>query len=116
MKYRVRKSYEPAYAEALIAGKGEKLRYERRATDWPGWIWCTSGNGKSAWVPESWVQLRDEFCVLSRDYSSRELSVKEGEVLEVEMEESGWAWARNSAGDYGWVPADRIDPESKGAG
>lgn len=115
MKYRVSRSYDPENPEALITGKGEKLKFERKPTDWPGWIWCTASNGKASWIPESWAELSGEFCILSRDYNSQELSVKEGETLEVELEESGWAWVRNSAGDYGWVPIERIEPEHKGS-
>jgi uncharacterized protein YgiM (DUF1202 family) len=114
VKYRVKDSYEPAFAEGLVINKGQKLRYERKPTEWAGWIWCTAENGQSAWVPESWVELGDEFCVLSRDYSSRELSIRTGEWIEVELVESGWAWVRNSRDESGWVPEDRIEPEHKG--
>lgn len=40
---------------------------QRRETDWPGWIWCTNDSGKSTWVPESWVQIDGDSCVLRRD-------------------------------------------------
>ena len=48
----------------LGAGSG-MLR--RRETEWPGWIWCTNDSGKSTWVPESWVQIDGDSCVLRRD-------------------------------------------------
>ena len=113
--FQVVSSYRSEYADALVAQKGELLAFDRRPSEWPGWIWCTAASGKAAWVPESWMELSGDSCVLSRDYDSRELSVREGEALEVEFEESGWAWVRNSAGDCGWIPADRIEPERQDA-
>jgi ubiquinone/menaquinone biosynthesis C-methylase UbiE len=41
------------------------------------------------------------------------MSIGEGETLEVELEESGWVWVRNAAGDCGWIPADRIEPDHR---
>jgi uncharacterized protein YgiM (DUF1202 family) len=114
VKYRVTQPHEPEYSEGLIVRKGEKLKYERKPTAWPGWIWCTASNGRTAWVPESWVEFEGGFCVLSRDYNSKELRISEGDVVEVELEESGWAWVRNTAGIHGWVPLDRIAPEREG--
>jgi hypothetical protein len=111
VKYRVSTSYESAHPEALVLKKGERLRFERKPTEWPGWIWCTTEDGKSAWVPESWVEISCDFCVLSRDYNSRELSVRPGDMLELMYKESGWVWARNTEGEDGWIPANRIEPE-----
>ncbi len=110
MKHRVTASYESAYSEALAVGKGERLRFERRPTEWPGWIWCTTEGGRSAWVPESWVTIDGDVCTMSRDYDSRELTVRPDDPVEVLFEESGWARVRNAEGAEGWIPADRISP------
>jgi hypothetical protein len=61
------------------------------------------------------VELGGEFCVLVRDCNSRDPHIREGDAFEAEMEVSGWAWGRNSLGDYGWVPMDRIEPEREGS-
>ena len=113
MKYRVKTSYESAYPEALVVKRGERIRFERKPTEWPGWIWCITEDGKSAWVPESWVEIGGVFCVLSRDYNSRELTVRCGDELDVMHEESGWVWVCNTEGEEGWIPADRIEPEDR---
>ena len=101
-RYRAVKSYESPYEDGVEFGKGERLRYERRESDWPGWLWCTSPAGSEAWVPESWVTLDGETCVLVRDYAARELSLKRGDVVRTRLEESGWVWA--ACGREGWVP------------
>jgi hypothetical protein len=115
MKYRVIKPHDAGNTEAFVVGKGEKLTWERKPTIWAGWLWCTASDGRQAWVPEPWVELRGESCVMLRDYSSRELCVREGESFDVELAESSWAWGRNSSGDYGWVPLDAIEPDSEDA-
>ena len=57
---------------------------QRRETEWPGAIWCANDSGKSTWVPESWVQIDGDSCVLKRDYDATALSVVAREVLTVE--------------------------------
>jgi len=107
-RYRVVKSYESPYTEPLTLPKGERLRWEPRECEWPGWIWCTTAGGASRWVPESWVEQEGEFCALQRDYTATELSVEEGETVTVESEESGWGWATNESGGSGWVPSEHL--------
>jgi hypothetical protein len=103
-RYQAVKSYESPYEDGVEFGKGERLRYERRESDWPGWLWCTSRAGSEAWVPEPGVTLDGENCVLVRDYAARELSLKLGDVVRTRLEESGWVWAAAASGREGWVP------------
>jgi len=44
-RYRVVRSYESPYTEPLTLPKGERLRWEPRECEWPGWIWCTTESG-----------------------------------------------------------------------
>jgi len=44
--FRVIKPHQPSDRDALTARKGERLSFERRETEWPGWIWCTKESGK----------------------------------------------------------------------
>lgn len=108
-KWRAISDHRPETSEPLRVGVGDMLRFERRITEWKGWIWCTTGEGLEAWVPEAWVKVEGEACTMLRDYTSRELTVRKGETLLVEETESGWAWAENSAGERGWVPLDCLE-------
>ena len=110
MHYIVIKSHTASYSEALIASKGRRLRFERKPTEWQGWLWCTAADGKTGWVPESWVEIEDETCTLLRDYTTAELTVAVGEHLEGEIIESGWLWARTEPGAWGWVPMECVRP------
>jgi hypothetical protein len=105
-KYRVVKSYESPFTEPLALPKGERLRWEPRECEWPGWIWCTTEGGESRWVPENWVQKEGEQCVLQRPYTATELSVEESETVTVLLMESGWGWVTNESGQSGWVPLE----------
>ena len=81
--------------------KRNRLRREgeRRETECLGWIWCTNDGGKSARVPENWVEIEGDSRVMKRDYDATELSVGVGAVLTLEFEESGWAWATTVTGE-----------------
>jgi hypothetical protein len=92
----------------LTLPKGERVRWERRESEWPGWIWCTTYSGEARWVPESWVGKEGEYCVLQRPYTATELSVEEGVTVTVLLVESGWAWATNESGQSGWVALDHL--------
>lgn len=97
----------PAESKEFIAGRrGDILSFEARETTYPGWIWCTDEEGKGAWMPEAYLSLGRETCRLVRDYESRELEVKEGAVVHVLEEESGWAWIEDEKDRKGWVPLD----------
>ena len=110
-RYRVVKSYESPYTDPLTLPKGERLRWEPRECEWPGWIWCTNEAGEARWVPESWVEKEGEYCVLQRDYTATELSVEEGETVTVLLMESGWGCAINESGESGWVPLVYLEPK-----
>lgn len=110
MKYRAVKTHQPDPSVRLHLRKGDTLTFERRPTTWKGWIWCTSRDGRSAWVPESWVRLGRDTCTVSRDYDSNELELQEGMHVIGDLTESGWIWARDSLGNRGWAPLDHLEP------
>jgi hypothetical protein len=68
--------------------------------------------GKSAWVPQNWVEIEGDSCVMKRDYNSTELAADVGEVLTVEFEESGWAWVTKEGSESGWVPLVNLGTDS----
>ena len=113
-RYRVVASYDSASPTPITVHAGQRVRYERRDSEWDGWIWCTTASGITGWVPESWATLEGSHAVLRRDYCARELSVKPGSLVSGEIVESGWLWATQEQGDPGWVPLEvleALDPD-----
>ncbi len=97
-------AHAPDPGQPLIVRGGDRLRWERRPTQWEGWLWCEAPNGHDGWVPETYVELDGDECVLQRDYDARELAVPVGETVTVLEAVSGWAFVRTAAGAHGWVP------------
>ena len=112
-RYRSVKEYASPYEEPRVFAKGETVRWERRESNWSGWLWCTSSSGTEAWVPEAWLEIRGDSGSLLHDYTAKELSVRSGDVLVALLEESGWIWARKTTGEEGWVPLDHLEQVSE---
>jgi len=108
MTHTVTKAYTSAYPDPITAKRGDRLVFERRESEWPGWIWCIASGGAAGWIPESWVVIDGDDCVMQRDYTAVELTVAQGDVVTVVRKEAGWAWARNESGEEGWLPLDRL--------
>lgn len=113
--YRVVKAYEGSSGDSLVVREGERLAFERRETEFEGWIWCVNKLGEAGWVPEAWVALEGRFCVMRRDCDSTELTVEVGEELTGAFVESGWMWARKSDGQEGWVPLECVEMIERGS-
>ena len=107
--YRVVRAHEPDHADPLVLKKGEMVPFERRRTVWDGWLWCTKPTGESGWIPESWVTIQGDICVVERDYNAFELAVQPGEMLDAVLTESGWLLAISSTGTAGWVPLECVE-------
>lgn len=107
--YRVVKSHKPASNKPLVVVRGEKLQFERKQTQWKGWLWCVKQNGEKGWVPESWVQLKDDLCIMMRNYDATELQVDPGEILKPLLIEAEWLLAATSDGKQGWVPLNSVE-------
>jgi len=97
------------YKDPLIVKTGEQLAIGERDEDYPGWIWCTNKAGKSGWVPESYLSIDGEKGQINRDYSALELTVGEGDMLDVVINESGWLLCENESGERGWVPGENVE-------
>jgi len=106
---RVIRDYETPYPEPFVIKKGELLVPSVRDSEWEGWIWCKNSEGKSAWVPENYLESSGENAIALQDYDARELSVQEGDLLELIKGEAGWFWCRNIDGQMGWVPGEYIE-------
>ncbi len=97
-------AYESPYPRSIAFARGERLAFERRPSEWEGWIWGTAPDGREAWVPEAWVSIEGGHCTLQRDYDAVELSVEAGDEVVAERFESGFAWVEDARGRRGWVP------------
>ncbi len=108
--YRVVEAYESSLPDPLVLEAGAELRFERRDSEWEGWLWCTDASGKGGWVPEAWLNLDEGTCTLKHDYKALELSVAVGELVNAERVESGWVLGSSARGERGWVPLKCLSP------
>jgi hypothetical protein len=109
MPARVLKSYTTQYPDPIVIQTGDTVTLGRRDTEFPGWIWATSAKtGKSGWVPERFLTIRGEQAESRRDYSARELSVLEGDIVTVVEEVLGWVLVEAESGVRGWVPQNHL--------
>jgi len=103
------KPHRPSFHYHVILQAGEIVKYERRINDPAGWIWCTPARKNPCWVPEAWLEIHRRHAVLLKPYNSLELKVERGEEIEIEFEQSGWAWVTNSEKVSGWIPLECIN-------
>ncbi len=105
---RVVSDYHSAYPDRLVISAGEEVTIGVKESGWSGWVWCTTRDGRSRWVPERYIIRKGDTGTALRDYEATELSVGVGEELTMGQEESGWIWCTNQEGRSGWVPADCV--------
>lgn len=106
---KVIKNHRSDFPNPLILKKGERLSVSPKKTNFEGWIWCTTDEGNSGWVPENFTKNADNDCVMLVDYDATELSVSVGEKLIILSEESDWVWCLNSKKQKGWVPLENVE-------
>jgi hypothetical protein len=104
MNYTVIKKHQPIESKNWIASKGDIVKFERRPTEYEGWLWCTNMEGESAWAPEEWIEIINGSCRFKRNYNAIELTIQLGEPVIGDIEVSGWIWVVNRKKAYGWVP------------
>jgi hypothetical protein len=90
---------------------GDALSIGHRDRQWTSYVWCTDQAGHGGWVPDSYIEMTGEREAKAlREYDAAELTVGEGEELDVIEEAGGWLLCRTDRGITGWVPADRVEP------
>lgn len=106
MKFRALSDFEVHYPHPLEVRVGDSVAVEKRDTTWREWVWVTlEGERVGAWVHESVLEDASASRTQVRQaFSSRELSVKKGDVVESLSELGGWHWCVHSDGDEGWIP------------
>ena len=100
--------YTTPYNDPIVLRKGESVTTGKTDDEFPGWIWCTSLEGKSGWVPETILEADNNNTRAARDYTARELNVRVEDRLTVFEEESGWYWCSTQSGELGWVPVKNV--------
>jgi hypothetical protein len=113
-RLRVTSPYRSEFDAPLRAAAGERFRYQRRPTPYAGWLFCTHESGKSGWVPEVWVTIEGDECVLRRNYDATELTVAGGDLLRCELVEAEWALCLTADGERGWVPLEHVEVVGEG--
>ena len=93
------------YDDSIILKIGDLLEIEDRKTHYENWIWAVKQDGEKGWVPESYVErLSASTAKAIRNYCSRELAVKKGDLVEITNNINGWAEVKRADGDIGWIP------------
>ena len=107
---KVIKGHKSEFNVPLMAKKGEIIEGQERETEWEGWLWACNNAGIQGWVPKVCLESISEsgkFQFLC-DYNARELTIDKGQEVIVLDEESGWAWARTTLGEEGWIPLEKL--------
>lgn len=109
MRARILKAYQAQYPDPIVLQSGAVVSLGKTDPEFPGWIWATSLiSGKSGWVPEPFLARDGDEARCLREYSARELDVREGDLVSVLEELSGWAWVESESGLTGWVPQSHL--------
>jgi SH3-like domain-containing protein len=108
----VKLEYSPEYPDPIKVLAGQKVRVGREDEEYPGWKWCKGPDGREGWVPAELLSDAKAEATVLEDYSAQELSVREGEEVEVEDARHGWLRVRNANGERGWIPASHIEEDA----
>lgn len=103
-------AYQSEAPEPLIAKKGEKLQLLAPAppsSDFYGWWQCANSEGKKSYVSNTFITIEGSVGTLLRDYDATELTIAEGEKVQVLEEHNGWYWVQWGE-RLGWIPKKNV--------
>jgi hypothetical protein len=104
-KTRVIESRPRDHVRNLSVHVGDVIGVGHRNQQYPEMRWCTPEHGYSGWMAESYFDYTsDTEAVVTKDYDASQLTVIEGEELEVLDIVGEWWLCRNDRGIQGWVP------------
>lgn len=110
--YRCIKEYVSPYPDSILFLKGERVQigeeYEEEP-DWKDWVRCQARDNREAWIPNSYLEVKENEGSLLQDYDARELSLSVGEVLEITEIVNGFGLAEKMDGELGWVPMNHLE-------
>jgi hypothetical protein len=106
----VSKSYQVQYPDPIEVRTGDRLILGHADPEHPGWVWAVSTvSDKAGWVPEEYFATEDTGAMARRDYSAREVSVAEGDIVNVLEELAGWVVVETREGNNGWIPKSHLN-------
>jgi hypothetical protein len=104
---RATRPYRVQYPDPIVLRPGDVVHLGERDSEYPGWIWGTSPQGRGGWIPEEFLKVFGETGTAIREYNAREVDLDEGDIVSVIEELLGWALV--SKGDLvGWVPLSHL--------
>ena len=104
-RVRVVESRPRDHVRNLSVHVGDVIGVGHQNQQYPEMRWCTPEQGDSGWMAESYFEYTsDTEAVVIRDYDASQLTVIEGEELEVLDVVGEWLLCRNAHGIQGWVP------------
>ncbi|HFH4297383.1 TPA: SH3 domain-containing protein [Pseudomonas aeruginosa] len=115
--YIVIRAHVSEFPTPMVLKKGDRVSVGELydgPEGWPDWYLCSAPGQEAGFVPEQILDRHpDGSGTMLEDFTNRELSVVEGEVLQGEHQLNGWLWAlRLSDAATGWVPLDNVRPAS----
>ena len=105
--YQVAEGHKSSFPYSIELEAGEEVTLSDEKKN--GWIWGVDKKGAGVWVPEKYLEIKENTGTLLIDYDTTELNVTAGERLTLIKEESGWMWCSNQKGETGWVPSDKVE-------
>ena len=108
-KARIIREHKPQYPDPIEVDAGEPVRVGNEDTEFPGWTWCRSSDGREGWVPAELLSSEGPDALVLENYSARELAVQPGEEVTVEASRHAWLLVRNARGERGWIPASHAE-------
>ncbi len=112
MKVIVVKPHTREFENPIILSVGDRVQIDtKRGKHWLGNVFCTLPDGHTGWA---WDQAFENFdgsneATVDQEYSSQELDVKIGEILEGYGDDG---WCTNVQGETGWIPHECIEIDS----
>ena len=113
MKYIIIEKYTTNYDNPIILKKDEKIIMEEETDtngDFPNWVFCKKMDcSNSGWVPKHIIKKENNYGVITEDYSSKELNVEKGYIINGIKELNGWIWCKcENTNEIGWVMLKNI--------
>jgi len=112
---RVIESRPRDHVVTIHLGPGDVVGVGHRNQQYPEFIWCASEDGHQGWVAESYLEITGEKEAVAKcEYDAAQLTVMEGEVLDVLDQQGAFVLCRNDSGGQGWVPRRVLEDVTPG--